>query len=177
MLVSHEGGIVPAGTNGIRPNETAGETTDSDASKTCEFAVAPTLSASGAVAGRADGAEPEEVAVVPGGDHGQDAGADDVRDRLHHRVRPRVGLRPAAGEVDDVHPVRDRGLERGHDLRRRAGAAAAERKRDVEDAVVTDVRARRDAADVVHGGMAPAVRLASRSRGARPGRPSPPRPR
>ena len=51
MVVSHAGLIVSVATNGIRPNVTAGETTVIDASKTCPFAVAPTLIASGAVEG------------------------------------------------------------------------------------------------------------------------------
>ena len=43
--------------------------------------------------GRAGGPEPEEVAVVTGRDDRDDAGVDDVPDRLHHRVGARVGLR------------------------------------------------------------------------------------
>ena len=98
--------------------------------------------------GRACGPQAEEVPVVPGGDDRDDACADDVRDRLDERIRSGIGLRAAAGEVDDVHPVADRLLERLHDLGRRPGAAATERQRHVEDAVVPDVRARRDAAHV-----------------------------
>ena len=108
---------------------------------------------------RAGRPEAEEVAVVPGRDDRHDAGAYDVRDRLDEDVRARIGLRAAAREVDDVHPVAHRGLERGHDLGAVRGAAAAERRRrgDVEDAVVADVRARRDSLEVVHRRMAAAL--------------------
>ncbi len=51
-----------------------------------------------------------------------------------------VALRPAAGEVDHVHAVGDRGLEGGDDLRRVRAAAAAERRRQAEHAVVAEPR-------------------------------------
>ena len=70
--------------------------------------------------------------------------SDDVVDRLEHRVVRRIGLRAAAREVDDVHPVGDRGLERLDDLRR--VGLVAERRRHGEDAVVADPGLRRDAA-------------------------------
>jgi len=91
---------------------------------------------------RAGRPEPEVLAVVAGGDHGHDSRERDVVDRLVHRVVRGIGLRAAAREVDDVHPVGDRGLERLHDLGR--VRLVAERRRDGEDAVVADPRFRRD---------------------------------
>jgi hypothetical protein len=49
-LEIHDGGIVSAGTYGIR-SRPAGEVTEIDGPNTCAFAVAPTAIASGAVAG------------------------------------------------------------------------------------------------------------------------------
>ena len=94
---------------------------------------------------RARRAEPVVVAVVPGRDDGDDACRDDVPHRLDERVAGRVGLRPAAREVDHVHAVLDGRLERGHDLGRVADVA--DRRRHVEDAVVADVRSRSDAGE------------------------------
>ena len=59
--------------------------------------------------------------------------------------RWRVGLGAAAGEVDHVHPVGDRRLEGRDDLGRVGDVA--DRRRRVEDAVVADPRARRDAGE------------------------------
>ena len=123
-------------TAGRRRRESAG-------ANTCEFDVAATEIASGAVPGRAGRAEAEVLAVVAGGDHRHDAGERRVVDRLVHRVVRRVGLRAAAREVDDVHAVGDCRLECVDDLRR--VGLVAERRRNGEDAVVADPRLRRDA--------------------------------
>ena len=58
-------------------------------------------------------------------------------------------------------PSLHRGLERRDDLGAVRGAAATERRRrgDVEDAVVADVRARRDSLDILHRRVAAACRL------------------
>ena len=53
------------GTKGMRPNETVGETTTMDESYTCEFAVAPTLIASGAVAGEPAVPSPKKSRSFP----------------------------------------------------------------------------------------------------------------
>ncbi len=66
--------------------------------------------------GRACRAQSEEVPVVPCGDDWDDACANDVGDGLDQRIGSRIRLRAAAGEVDDVHPVPDRLLERLDDL-------------------------------------------------------------
>ena len=84
--------------------------------RACPLETAATEIASGRRSRRADGAEAELVAVVPGSDHGDDACRGDVPDGLDERVVRGVGLRAAAGEVDHVHPVGDRGLEGGDDL-------------------------------------------------------------
>ena len=120
-----------------------GPVTASAGPKTCVFDSAATEIASGAVPGEPGRAEAEVVAVVAGRDDRDDAGGGDVADRLDERVVGRVGLGPAAGEVDHVHPVADGGLERGDDLRRVGDVP--DRRRHVEDAVVADPRAGRDA--------------------------------
>ncbi len=134
-----------------------GDTTENDASKTCEFVVAPTAIASGAVAGEPAVPRPKKSLSFPA----ETTGTTPARTTfatvsISASVRG-IGLRAAAGEVDDVHPVADRLLERLDDLGRRSGAAAAERQRHVEDAVVPDVRARRDAAHVGDRRMARAL--------------------
>ena len=87
-------------------------TTVSAGAKTCEFDVGGDRDRVGSRARRAGGAEAVVLAVVAGGDHRHDARERRVVDRLVHRVVGRVGLRAAAREVDDVHAVGDRGLER-----------------------------------------------------------------
>ena len=111
--------------------------------------------------GRADAAVPVIVPRVAGRDHRHDAGCGDVANRLDHRVVRRVGLRAAAREVDDVHPVAHRRLERGHDLRRVRGEA--DPRRDVEHAVVADPGVGSDAREVGDRGMVgPAGRVGPR---------------
>ncbi len=105
----------------------------------------------GCGAGRAGGAEAEVLAVVAGGDHREDACGGDVVDHGDQHVVQRFRLRAAAGEVDDVHPVRDRRLERLRDLRRLGDVT--DRRRHVEDAVVAEVRLRRDAREAAGRGM------------------------
>ena len=127
---------------------------------------------------RAGRAEPVVVAVVAGRDHRDDAGRGDVPDRLDERVARRVGLRAAAREVDHVHAVADGRLEGGDDLGRVADVA--DRSRDVEDPVVADLRARRDAREagrlgMVGAGAAPSCRRCrprSRRRACRGTRPA-----
>ena len=140
-----------------------------DAPKTCALATAPTLMASGAVAGDPAVPRPKKSRSFPGRDDRHDTGAHDVPDRFDEDVRPGVRLRAAAREVDDVHAVLHGRLERGDDLRAVGGAAAAQRRRrgDVEHPVVPDVRTWRDALDPLDRRMTAAVRLAAEARLAR----------
>ena len=109
--------------------------------------------------------EAEVVTVVARRDHRNDAGVDDVRHGLHERVGSRLGGRPAAREVDHVHPVADCRLEGGDDLGRVGDMANA--GRDVEDSVVADPGLRRDAREPGGRRM---VASAGRARAASPGR-------
>ena len=106
--------------------------------------------------GRAGGAEAEVLTVVACGDHRHHARERGVVDRLVHRVVRRVGLRPAAREVDDVHAVGDRRFEGVDDLGR--VRLVAERGGDGEDAVVADPGLGRDAREVCHLGVVAAGR-------------------
>ena len=108
---------------------------------------------------RADAAHPEVVAVVSGGDHGHDSGGAHVADDVDHRVVRGLRLGPAAGEVDDVHPVAHCGLEGCGDLGR-VGDVAAVRQRNVEDPVVADVGAWRDTGQAAGRRMVTAARRA-----------------
>ena len=60
----HDGGMLSAGAKGIRPSP-PGETTVSDGPKTCAFATAPTLIASGAVAGEPAVPRPKKSRSFP----------------------------------------------------------------------------------------------------------------
>ena len=117
--------------------------TESVGAKTCVFETAATVIASGAEPGEPTVPDAELVAVVAGGDHRHDAGRGDVADHVDHRVVRRLGLGAAAREVDDVHAVAHGELEGRGDLGRVGDVA--DRRRHVEDPVVADVRARRDA--------------------------------
>ena len=109
------------------------------------------------VAGRADRAVAEVVAVVAGGDDRNDAGRDHVLERLDQRVARRIGLGAATGEVDHVHPVVHGRLEGEHDLGRECVEAAGQGGH-VEDAVVPDPRTRRDPGEPGHRRMVGAGR-------------------
>ena len=138
---------------GFRP---PGAVTVSTGPKTCVFETAATLIASGAEPGAPTLAEPEVVAVVAGRDHGDDAGGGDVVHGLDERVVHGVVHRAAAREVDHVHPVGDRVLERRDDLRREG--AVPDGRRRVEDAVVAEPGARRDAREALDLGVVGAGR-------------------
>ena len=101
----------PAPWIGIAPSDGGPPTTESAGAKTCEFDVAATEIASGAVPGEPAVPRPKSSRSLPGGDHRDDAGERGVVDRLVHRVVRRIGLRAAAREVDHVHAVGDRRLE------------------------------------------------------------------
>ena len=88
-----------------------------EAPKTCAFVVDPTLIDSGAVAGDPVVPRPKKSRSFPAEITGTTPARTDVRDCLDEDVRPRIRLRPAAGEVDDVHPVAHGGLEGSDDLR------------------------------------------------------------
>ena len=60
---------------------------------------------------------PKLVVVVPGGDHGHDAGVGCGVDRGDDEVAARLDLGLAEREVDHVHAVADGGLDPGGDLR------------------------------------------------------------
>ena len=106
--------------------------------------------------GRACRAEPVVVAVVAGRDDGHDARSGDVPHGLDERVARRIGLWAAAREVDHVHPVANRRLEGGDDLGRIADVP--DRRGHVEDPVVADLRARRDAGEAGCLGVVAAAR-------------------
>ncbi len=116
------------GANGMRGSP-LGETTDSDGPKTCAFATAPTLIASGAVAGDPAVPRPKKSRSLPAEMIGTTPARTTFVDRLDEDVRARIGLRATAGEVDDVHPVAHGSLERGDDLRAVRRAATSERRR------------------------------------------------
>ena len=98
----------------------------------------------GRVRRRADRAVAELVEVVPRRDHRHDAGLRGARRSRGRRGRGRLDLGLAEREVDHVHPVGDRRLDRGGDLGRVAVEPEA-RRRDRQRLVVAEVRARRDA--------------------------------
>ena len=102
-------------------------------------------------AGRAGRADAVVVAVVAGRDHGHDARRRHVPHGFDQGVAERIGLRAAAGEVDHVHAVADGRLEGGDDLGRVADVADG--RRHVEDPVVAEVCARRDAREPGRQGM------------------------
>ena len=95
---------------------------------------------------RRDGARAEIVVVVSGGDHRHYAGCGCGIERSCHDVAAGLDLRLAAREVDHVHPVRDGGLDGGHD-RGRVRVGAQPGARLDEHLVVPEVRTWRDARD------------------------------
>ena len=135
---------------------------------TCAFATAPTLIASGAVAGDPAVPRPKKSRSLPAEITGTTparttfvtAGIEDVvrgsacgppPEKLMTSIPSRTAASKAAtisGLFAEQQPP--------------SGAA-----RDVEDAVVADVRARRDALDVLHRRMAAAIRLDAETRLAR----------
>ena len=163
LALIQDGRIESVATNGIRAIP-LGDDTEIELPKTWRVHRRAHADRVGRRGGRARRPEAEEVAVVAGGDDRDDTGAHDVRNCGNEGVRARIGLRPAAREVDDVHAVRHRGLEGRDDLGRVPGAAAAERERDVEDAVVPDVGPRRDPAQVLDRRVAPALLLDAEAR-------------
>ena len=74
--------------------------------------------AAGALPGEPIEPVPAGVEVVAGRDDRDDAGARGVVDRLDDDVARRLDLGLAEREVDHVHPVRDRLVDRLGDLRR-----------------------------------------------------------
>ncbi len=65
LFATQPAGTFCVGTNAIRPNETAGDATTNDELKMCEFAVAPTLIASGDVAGEPAVPSPKKSRSFP----------------------------------------------------------------------------------------------------------------
>ena len=142
-------------TNGIRPNATAGATTDSELPKTCALAVDPTLMASGAVAGEPAVPSPKKSRSFPAEITGRPrARTTFATAGISASVRGSA-CGPPPEKLMMSMPSRDGRLEGGDDLGGRARAAAAERQRDVEDAIVADVRARGDATDALTAGWQP----------------------
>ena len=99
-------------------------------------------------AGRDQRAAAELVEVVPGRDDRDDAGRGGGVERERDEVARRLDLGLADREVDHVHAVGDRGLDRGDDLGRVAVEADVRVGRDAERLVVADVGARSDARDL-----------------------------
>ena len=141
----------PAPWIGTAPSDGGPPVTESAGANTCEFDVAATAIASGATPGEPAVPKPKSSRSLPAAITGTTPASVTLWIVSNIASFDRVGLRAAAGEVDDVHPVRDRRLERVHDLRRRR--LVAERRGNGEDAVVADPRLRRDAREVRDSGM------------------------
>ena len=140
-----------AATSGLRRSEIVVGPTDENSA--CvrvvglpPIATAPTAIARVGVGRRRHGAGAEIVVVVSGGDDRHDAGGCGRVERERDDVAARLDLRLAAREVDHVHAVGDRRLDRGDD-RGRVRVRAQPRARLDEDLVVAEVRTRRDARD------------------------------
>ena len=141
-----DGGDARGAWNGIRAMLAGAPaaTTESVGAKTWSLETAATEIASGAVPGEPTRCRaPNSSRSFPAEITGTTPGRDDVPDRLDQRVVGRLGLRAAAGEVDHVHAVGDRRLERGDDLGRVRDVA--DRRRDGEHAVVAEPGPRRHA--------------------------------
>ena len=120
-------GSCPSGRTGIR-GRPLGETTEQRRSRRrARSATAPTLIASGAVAGDPAVPRPKKSRSFPAEMIGTTPARTTFATASMRHVRPRVGLRAAAREVDDVHPVAHGGLERSDDLGRVRRAAPTER--------------------------------------------------
>ena len=102
----------PALWSGTAPSDGGPPTTPSAGAKTCEFDVAATEIASGAVPGEPAVPRPKSSRSLPAAITGTTPASAMLRTALVHRVVRRVGLRAAAREVDHVHAVGDRRLER-----------------------------------------------------------------
>ena len=100
--------------------------------------------ASGALPGEPTEPLPAASPSLPAAMHGIDARERRAVDRLDDDVARRLDLGLAEREVDHVHAVRDRLLDRLRDLRRVAVEPEA-RRRDRQRLVVADVRGGRDA--------------------------------
>ena len=140
------GEVVPAGTRDGDALDRRRSTRRSDAHRRLEHVRVRNRRGRDRVrraARRADRSEAERVSVVPGCDHGDDAGCDHVPHRCDQRVVCGLGRRATAGEVDDVHPVAHGEFEGVHDLRRVRDHA--DRGRHGKHAVVAEVRSRRHA--------------------------------
>ena len=87
--------------------------------------VAPTVIASGALPGEPTEPVTELLEVVAGRDHRHHAGGRGAIERERDEVARRLDLGLAEREVDDVHAVGDRRLDRRRDLRRVAVQAEA----------------------------------------------------
>ena len=98
------------------------------------------------VRGRGDRPRAQVVEVVPRRDHGDHARRRRRVERERDDVAARLDLRLADREVEDVHAVPYRGLDRGDELRCVPVRAQA-RVGAHERLVVPEVRARRDAGD------------------------------
>ena len=113
--------------------------------KTCEFETAATVIASGAVPGEPAVPKPKSSRSFPAEMTGTTPAAATLFVAAIRTSFSGSACGTAAGEVDDVHAVLDRLLERLGDLRRLGDVA--EGRRDVEDAVVADEGLRRDAGE------------------------------
>ena len=116
--------------------------TDIVGEKTCVFETAATVIALGDEPGEPMEPVPNWSRSLPAEITGTTPAAVTFLDHVDHRVVRRFGLGAAAREVDDVHAVTHGELEGRGDLG--CVGDVADRGRHVEDAVVPDVRARRD---------------------------------
>ena len=131
--------------SGVGPAAEKPETTPGALER--EVETEATVIAFAAVPGRADRAAPELGEVVPGGDDGNDARVGGGVERERDDVARRLDLGLAEREVDHVHPVRDRRLDRRDELRRVAVEPDATGRGHGQRLVVAEVGLRRDAGD------------------------------
>ena len=125
--------------------------TESTGANTCVFDTAATVIASGALPGEPTVPRPNSSRSLPAEITGTTPAAATLCTTSIIASFAGSVSGAAAREVDHVHPVADGGLERGRDLR--GVGDVPDRRRHVEDPVVAQVRARRDAGEAAGGGM------------------------
>ena len=127
------------------------------------ISTAPTVIALREFAGDEMEPAPRSLKSFPAATTGTTPAVGRSIERERDDVSARLDLGLADREVEDVHPVPHRGLDRGDDLGRIPVRAQAGVRSD-ERLVVADVRARRDARDDAAGRSRVCVRCRRRSR-------------